>query len=332
MLPDRAQVTMTTHFLRSYSRLVIKTCHRREVHAMGGMAAQIPIKNDPAANDAAMARVRADKEREASDGHDGTWVAHPGLVPLARSVFDAAMPGRNQIAIKRQDIHVAAADLVRIPEGTKTAAGLRQNVAVGIGYIEAWLRGIGCVPLFHLMEDAATAEISRAQIWQWRRHGATLEDGRPVDSALIRQAVSDELARRRLGRGALRGRRRDVPGPGRAGPVRDLPDAARLPPRRRELNRPHSQANTATLVSPCCSMPWYFAVLPSGLHWASAAGCDCSAWSAGNSRVMDGASGTSVLPQPPSSDRPSAAMMRRMKDSPGGRPARPRSARVRYSA
>jgi malate synthase len=199
VLPDRAQVTMTTHFLRSYSRLVIKTCHRREVHAMGGMAAQIPIKNDPAANDAAMARVRADKEREASDGHDGTWVAHPGLVPLARSVFDAAMPGRNQIAIRRQDVHVAAADLVRIPEGTKTAAGLRQNVAVGIGYIEAWLRGIGCVPLFHLMEDAATAEISRAQIWQWRRHGATLEDGRPVDSALIRQAVSDELARVRDG-------------------------------------------------------------------------------------------------------------------------------------
>jgi len=166
VLPDRGQVTMTAHFLRSYSQLVIKTCHRREVHAMGGMAAQIPIKNDAAANDQAMERVRADKRREAGDGHDGTWVAHPGLVAIAKAEFDAVMKEANQIARKRQDVHVTAADLVKMPEGTKTEAGLRQNVAVGIGYVEAWLRGVGCVPLFNLMEDAATAEISRAQVWQ----------------------------------------------------------------------------------------------------------------------------------------------------------------------
>ena len=193
VLPDRAQVTMTTHFLRSYSQRVIQVCHRRNVHAMGGMAAQIPIKNDPAANDAAMAKVKADKEREAGDGHDGTWVAHPGLVPVAREVFDRLMPGPNQIDKKRTDVHVTAADLVQIPDGTKTEAGLRQNIAVGIGYIEAWLRGIGCVPLFNLMEDAATAEISRAQVWQWRRHGASLEDGRKVDTDLIRKVLDDEL-------------------------------------------------------------------------------------------------------------------------------------------
>ena len=193
VLPDRGQVTMTTHFLRSYSRRVIQVCHRRNVHAMGGMAAQIPIKNDPAANDAAMAKVKADKEREASDGHDGTWVAHPGLVPIAREVFDRLMPNPNQIDKKRADVHVTPADLVVIPTGTTTEAGLRQNIAVGIGYIEAWLRGIGCVPLFNLMEDAATAEISRAQVWQWRRHDATLEDGRTVDAALIRSVLDDEL-------------------------------------------------------------------------------------------------------------------------------------------
>jgi malate synthase len=197
VLPDRAQVTMTTHFLRSYSQLVIRTCHRRNVHAMGGMAAQIPIKNDPAANDAAMAKVRADKEREAGDGHDGTWVAHPGLVAIAKEVFDRVMPGANQIARKRDDVVVGAADLIQIPTGTKTEAGLRQNIAVGIGYIEAWLRGIGCVPLFHLMEDAATAEISRAQVWQWRRHGATLDDGRLVDSPLIRAVLDDEIGKLR---------------------------------------------------------------------------------------------------------------------------------------
>ena len=192
VLPDRAQVTMTAHFLRSYSQLLIKTCHRREVHAMGGMAAQIPIKNDAAAHEAAMDRVRADKKREASDGHDGTWVAHPGLVEIARAEFDAIMKDANQIARKRQDVHVSAADLIAVPEGTRTEAGLRQNVAVGIGYVEAWLRGTGCVPLFNLMEDAATAEISRAQVWQWVRHGQTLQDGRPVTKELVREIVREE--------------------------------------------------------------------------------------------------------------------------------------------
>ena len=192
VLPDRAQVTMTAHFLRSYSQLLIKTCHRREVHAMGGMAAQIPIKNDVAANEAAMDRVRADKKREAGDGHDGTWVAHPGLVAIAKAEFDAVMKGANQIARKRQDVHVDAADLIAMPEGTRTEAGLRQNVAVGIGYVEAWLRGVGCVPLFNLMEDAATAEISRAQVWQWVRHGQTLQDGRPVTKELVREIVREE--------------------------------------------------------------------------------------------------------------------------------------------
>ncbi len=193
VLPDRGQVGMTSHFLRSYSQLVIKTCHRREVHAMGGMAAQIPIKNDPAANEEAMGRVRADKKREAGDGHDGTWVAHPGLVEIAKSEFDAVMKEANQIARKRQDVHVGPADLIKMPEGTKTEAGLRQNVAVGIGYVEAWLRGIGCVPLFNLMEDAATAEISRAQVWQWVRHKQSLSDGRSITKELVRTIVREEL-------------------------------------------------------------------------------------------------------------------------------------------
>ncbi|MDP2329530.1 MAG: malate synthase A [Reyranella sp.] len=195
VLPDRAQVGMTAQFLRSYSQLLIKTCHRREVHAMGGMAAQIPIKNDPAANEEAMGRVRADKKREAADGHDGTWVAHPGLVEIARAEFDAVMKEANQIARKRQDVHVTAADLIEVPEGTKTEAGLRQNVAVGIGYLEAWLRGIGCVPLFNLMEDAATAEISRAQVWQWVRHGQTLNDGRLITKEMVREIVREELGK-----------------------------------------------------------------------------------------------------------------------------------------
>jgi malate synthase len=193
VLPDRAQVTMTAQFLRAYSQLLIKTCHRRNVHAMGGMAAQIPIRDDPAANAAAMEKVRADKLREAGDGHDGTWVAHPGLVPIAKEIFDQAMPAANQIARQRQDVHVTAADLLQVPQGTITEAGLRQNLNVGIGYLEAWLRGTGCVPLHHLMEDAATAEISRAQIWQWIRHRATLADGRPIDLALCRTLLAEEL-------------------------------------------------------------------------------------------------------------------------------------------
>ncbi len=192
VLPDRGTVGMTSHFLRSYSQLLIKTCHRREVHAMGGMAAQIPIKNDPAANDEAMGRVHADKKREAGDGHDGTWVAHPGMVGIAKQEFDAVMKEANQIARKRQDVHVTAADLITMPTGPKTEAGLRQNVAVGIGYVEAWLRGIGCVPLFNLMEDAATAEISRAQVWQWIRHNQKLDDGRAITRELVRQVVAEE--------------------------------------------------------------------------------------------------------------------------------------------
>jgi malate synthase len=201
VMPDRAQVTMTSHFLRSYSLLLIKTCHRREIHAMGGMAAQIPIRDDPVANEAAMAKVRADKEREASDGHDGTWVAHPGLVAIAKEVFDREMPRPNQIARKRQDVEVTAADLLVVPKGTISEAGLRQNLNVGIGYIEAWLRGSGCVPLYNLMEDAATAEISRAQVWQWIRHGARLEDGRVVDAALCRTVLDEEFARLRTAAG-----------------------------------------------------------------------------------------------------------------------------------
>jgi malate synthase len=195
VMPDRGQVTMTTHFLRSYSQLLIKTCHRREIHAMGGMAAQIPIRDDPGANAAAMDKVRADKQREAGDGHDGTWVAHPGLVAIAKEIFDRQMPQPNQIARKRQDVHIGASDLLTVPDGTITEAGLRQNINVGIGYIESWLRGNGCVPLYYLMEDAATAEISRAQVWQWIRHGAKLDDGRTVDEPLCRKLLDEELVK-----------------------------------------------------------------------------------------------------------------------------------------
>jgi len=195
VMPDRALVTMTAHFLRSYSLLLIKTCHRRKVHAMGGMAAQIPIKDDPAASEQAIAKVVADKEREAGDGHDGTWVAHPGLVPVAKAVFDKAMPEANQIARQRQDVNVGAVDLLQVPSGPITEAGLRLNIDVGLGYIEAWLRGIGCVPLHNLMEDAATAEISRAQLWQWLKHGAKLDDGRTIDRALVERIIGEERER-----------------------------------------------------------------------------------------------------------------------------------------
>ena len=194
ILPDRGQVTMATHFMRSYSKLAIKTCHRRGVSAMGGMSAFIPIKSDPVANKRALAQVRIDKEREATDGHDGTWVAHPGLVPVALEVFDRIMPQPNQIDKQLPDFNATAADLLKVPEGTLTDAGLRLNVAVGLGYLEAWLRGIGCVPLFNLMEDAATAEISRAQLWQWVHHHAHLEDGRRVTAELVDQVITEELA------------------------------------------------------------------------------------------------------------------------------------------
>jgi malate synthase len=197
LLPDRGQVTMTTHFMRSYSKLAIKTCHKRKVSAMGGMSAFIPIKSDPVANEKALAQVRADKEREATDGHDGTWVAHPGLVPVALEVFDRVMPQANQIDQQLPDYSATAADLLEVPAGTITEVGLKQNVAVGLGYVEAWLRGIGCVPLFNLMEDAATAEISRAQLWQWVHHHARLEDGRAVTAELCDATIDEELARAR---------------------------------------------------------------------------------------------------------------------------------------
>ena len=197
VLPDRAQVTMTTHFLRSYSKLLIRTCHRRNIHAMGGMAAFIPIKSDPVANEKAIAQVRADKEREAGDGYDGTWVAHPGLVPVAAEIFDRLMPRPNQIDKKLSDFHASAADLLDVPSGEITEAGVRQNVAVGLGYLEAWLRGTGCVPLFNLMEDAATAEISRAQLWQWIHRDVHLKDGRKIDVQFCDQVINEELAKAR---------------------------------------------------------------------------------------------------------------------------------------
>jgi malate synthase len=195
VLPDRDQVTMTVHCMRSYSLLAIRTCHRRGAHAIGGMAAQIPIRDDPRANEQALGKVRVDKEREAADGHDGTWVAHPGLVPIAKEIFDQLMPEPNQIARRREDVAVSAKDLLTVPEGTITERGLRHNLNVGVLYLEAWLRGSGCVPIYNLMEDAATAEISRAQVWQWRRHGARIEGGPAIDGALVERLLEEELTR-----------------------------------------------------------------------------------------------------------------------------------------
>jgi malate synthase len=220
VLPDRNQVTMTSHFLRAYSQLLIKTCHRRGAYAMGGMAAQIPIKDDPEANQAALDKVRADKEREASDGHDGTWVAHPDLVAVAREMFDHHMgiprkldeertnlvpgvhdvfadtpqQGPNQLAKLREDVQVSAADLLQVPRGTITEAGLRNNISVAVQYLESWLRGQGCVPLYNLMEDAATAEIARAQLWQWvHQEKAVLEDGSTITADSVKQMFGEEL-------------------------------------------------------------------------------------------------------------------------------------------
>jgi len=194
VLPDRSQVTMDKGFLAAYVALLIKTCHRRGVHAMGGMAAQIPIKDDPAANEASLEKVRADKLREVKAGHDGTWVAHPGLVPIAKQVFDASMPAANQLGVKRDDVAITRDDLLRVPEGTRSDAGLRHNVRVGVQYIEAWLRGNGCVPLYNLMEDAATAEISRAQVWQWLHHRAMV-DGAPLTREHFDRVVVEEMQR-----------------------------------------------------------------------------------------------------------------------------------------
>jgi malate synthase len=185
VLPDRGSVGMDRHFLRSYSRLLIQTCHRRGAHAMGGMAAQIPVRGDEELNAAAIAKVREDKHREVTDGHDGTWVAHPGLVQAARDEFDLFLTGPHQINTPREPIQIQAEDLLRVPEGTVTLAGVRQNLSVGIRYIAAWLAGNGCVPIDGLMEDAATAEISRSQLWQWRQHAAELEQGQRVDAALL---------------------------------------------------------------------------------------------------------------------------------------------------
>jgi malate synthase len=197
LLADRGLITMTTHFMRSYSLLCIQTCHRRKTFAMGGMAAQIPVKNDPAANEEAFAKVRADKEREARDGHDGTWVAHPGMVQLALDAFNEMMPQANQIDRELVDVNVSPNDLLDFgPSGPITEAGLRQNISVGVQYLEAWLRGHGAVPLFNLMEDAATAEISRAQVWQWIRHPrGVLSDGRKVTKELFRSVLAEELGK-----------------------------------------------------------------------------------------------------------------------------------------
>ena len=204
VLPDRAQVTMTTHFLRSYSLLAIKTCHRRGAMAIGGMAAQIPIKDDPAANEQALAKVRADKNREAGDGHDGTWVAHPGLVETAKQEFDAVMKTPNQIHRLRDDVNVTARDLLEVPGGTITEVGLRLNVRVGVQYMESWLRGQGCVPLYSLMEDAATAEISRTQNWQWLHNSVELQDGQRVELPLVRRIFAEETEHIREEAGARR--------------------------------------------------------------------------------------------------------------------------------
>jgi len=192
VLPDRSAVTMTQPCMRAYTRLAIQTAHRRGAHAMGGMAAQIPIRDDPEANREALERVRQDKLREARDGHDGTWVAHPALVNVARAAFAEAAPGPNQLMVIPEG-PVSASDLLRVPTGPRTEEGLRLNVRVGIRYLEAWLVGYGAVPLYHLMEDTATAEISRTQIWQWVRHAAALDDGRTVTRELVRRVIEEEM-------------------------------------------------------------------------------------------------------------------------------------------
>ena len=193
LLPDRAQVTMDRAFLRAYSQLLIQTCHKRGAHAMGGMSAFIPIRQDAAANDTAMAKVRADKLRESSDGHDGTWVAHPGLVGLAEEIFDAQMPGANQLDRLREDVVADAEALLEPHTGQITEAGARGNLRVALEYIAAWLTGLGCVPIHNLMEDAATAEIARAQLWQWTHSGvAALDDGRPITLELVLGWLAEE--------------------------------------------------------------------------------------------------------------------------------------------
>ena len=206
LLPERSAVTMTVPFMRAYAQLVIKTCHRRGAFAMGGMAAQIPVKGDEAANQEAFAKVRADKEREVTDGHDGTWVAHPGLVPVAMAVFDEHMPGPNQLHRQRPEVNPSRDELIAVPEGPITEVGLRNNINVAIQYLAAWLGGRGAVPIHHLMEDAATAEISRCQVWQWIRHaGGVLADGRRISLEMVEGMIPEEIdsIRRELGDAAF---------------------------------------------------------------------------------------------------------------------------------
>jgi malate synthase len=199
LFPDRAQITMTSPCMRAYALRVIQTCHRRGAHAIGGMAAQIPIKGDAERNQAALDKVREDKVREARDGHDGTWVAHPGLVAIAREEFDKAMPAPNQVDRLRDEVNINAADLLECPQGSITEMGLRTNISVGIQYMAHWLSGNGCVPLYHLMEDAATAEISRTQVWQWVHHPeGALEDGREITMDLVRTVMAEELEKIKL--------------------------------------------------------------------------------------------------------------------------------------
>jgi malate synthase len=200
VLPDRSTVTMEKHFLKSYVELLIRTCHRRGIHAMGGMAAQIPIKNDPVANEKAIEKVRQDKLREVKAGHDGTWVAHPGLVPIAKEVFDTHMKQPNQISRPLDDVQVKAKDLLDVTEGKITEEGLRWSIDVGLQYLESWLRGSGCVPIYNLMEDAATAEICRSQVWQCVKHGARLSDGRPVTQEMVRQTIAEQKNKLKGGR------------------------------------------------------------------------------------------------------------------------------------
>jgi len=193
VLPDRSLVTMDCHFLRSYVKLLVQTCHKRGAHAMGGMAAQIPIKNDPIANEKALSKVQDDKEREAQAGHDGTWIAHPGLALIALDAFNRVMPKANQIKNVRKDMNISTFDLLQVPSGDITESGIRINIRVGIQYLGAWLLGNGCVPLYHLMEDAATAEISRAQLWQWIHHEAKLNDGRQLTVHLFDKWLEEEM-------------------------------------------------------------------------------------------------------------------------------------------
>ncbi len=194
VLPDRAVITMDRHFMKSYVDLLVKTCHKRQAHAMGGMAAQIPIKNNPDENEAALNKVRQDKVREARAGHDGTWIAHPGLAEIALEAFNDVMPHANQLDVKRENVSVTAADLLKVPTGEITQEGFRHNIRVGIQYLAAWLDSNGCVPLYHLMEDAATAEICRSQLWQWIKFGAKLNEGTVITADFFKEIMKEELS------------------------------------------------------------------------------------------------------------------------------------------